>query len=108
MVECAVHELEAQITSIIPGRTPCLACLCPEAPATWRRQFPVFGAVAGMIGCLGAMEVIKLLSRLGEPLSGQLLTCDLRTMSFRKLSTTRQPNCPVCGGANQCPDLSLI
>jgi len=26
-----------------------------------------------------------------------LLTCDLRTMSFRMLNTKRQPECPVCG-----------
>ena len=65
MVECAVYELEGQVTTIIPGHTPCLACLCPEPPANWRRQFPVFGAVAGVVGCLGAMEVIKLLTGLG-------------------------------------------
>ena len=99
MVECAVYELEAQVATIVPGRTPCLACLCPEPPADWRRQFPVFGAVAGMAGCLGAMEVIKLLTRLGEPLRSRMLTCDLRTMSFRQVKTTRRPDCPVCGSA---------
>ena len=97
MVECAVYELEAQVTTIVPGQTPCLACLCPEPPADWRRQFPVFGAVAGMVGCLGAMEVIKLLTRLGEPLRNRMLTCDLRTMSFRQVKTTRRLDCPVCG-----------
>jgi len=98
MVECAMYELQAQITTIVPGRTPCLACLYPEAPPDWRRQFPVFGAVSGMVGCLGAMEAIKVLTGLGQPLTGKLLTCDLRTMSFRKLKTRRQPDCPVCGG----------
>jgi molybdopterin/thiamine biosynthesis adenylyltransferase len=96
MVECAVYELEAQVTTIVPGQTPCLACLCPEPPANWRRQFPVFGAVAGMVGCLGAMEVIKLLTRLGEPLRNRMLTCDLRTMTFRQVKTTRRLDCPVC------------
>ncbi len=96
MVECAVYELEAQITSVIPGRTPCLACLCPEPPADWRRQVPVFGAVAGMVGCLGAIEAIKLLTGLGEPLQSRMLTCDLRTMSFRTINTTRRSDCPVC------------
>jgi molybdopterin-synthase adenylyltransferase len=99
MVECAMYELEAQITSIVPGRTPCLACLCPEPPADWQRQFPVFGAVAGMVGCLGAMEVIKLVTGLGQPLLNRLLTCDLRALSFRAIKTTRSPECPVCGAA---------
>ena len=99
MVECAMYELEAQITTIIPERTPCLACLCPEPPANWRRQFPVFGAVAGMVGCLGAMEVIKVLTGLGEPLLSRMLTCDLRTMSFRTVKTIRRPDCRVCGAS---------
>jgi molybdopterin-synthase adenylyltransferase len=97
MVECAVYELEAQVTTIVPGQTPCLACLCPEPPAHWRRQFPVFGAVAGVVGCLGAMEVIKVLTRLGEPLQNRMLTGDLRTMSFRQVKTIRRRDCPVCG-----------
>jgi molybdopterin/thiamine biosynthesis adenylyltransferase len=96
MVECAVYDLEAHITTILPGRTPCLACLYPEAPPDWRREFPVFGAVSGMVGCLGAMEVIKLASGLGEPLLGRMLTCDLRTMSFRTVRTARRPDCGVC------------
>jgi len=100
MVECAMYEWEAQVTSIVPGQTPCLACLCPEAPAAWRRQFPVFGAVSGTIGCLGAMEVIKLLTGTGQPLLGRLLACDLRTMTFRTLKTTRSPQCAVCGAAS--------
>ncbi|HEY5915166.1 MAG TPA: HesA/MoeB/ThiF family protein [Verrucomicrobiae bacterium] len=97
MVESAVYELEAQITSIVPGQTPCLACACPEPPADWRRQFPVFGAVAGVVGCLGAMEVIKLLTGLGRPLLARLLACDLRTMSFRTVKTARRVDCEVCG-----------
>src|SRR5262249_13717907 len=54
LVECAMYELEAQLTTIVPGQTPCLACLYPTEPPAWKRQFPVFGAVAGMIACLGA------------------------------------------------------
>ncbi len=97
MVECAVFELEAQITTILPGQTPCLACVYPESPADWRREFPVFGAVSGTVGCLGAMEVIKVLTGLGEPLYGRLLTCDLRTMAFRSVKTMRRADCRVCG-----------
>ena len=100
MVECAVYELEAHLTTIVTGQTPCLACLYPEAPPDWRRQFPVFGAVAGTVGSLAAMEVIKVLTGLGEPLRGRLLTCDLRTMSFRTVKTKRRTDCAVCGLAH--------
>ena len=96
MVECAMYELEVQVTTFIPGQTPCLACLYPEPPGYWKRQFPVFGAVAGTVGSLGAMEAIKVLAGLGSPLAGRLLSCDLRTMDFRVLKVSRNPNCPVC------------
>jgi molybdopterin/thiamine biosynthesis adenylyltransferase len=98
MVECAMYELEAQLTTLVPGRTPCLACFCPEAPPDWKREFPVLGAVSGMVGCLGALEAVKVLTGLGEPLLGRLLVCDLRRMAFRTLPLKREPRCPVCGG----------
>jgi molybdopterin/thiamine biosynthesis adenylyltransferase len=97
MVECAMYELEVQLTTIIPGRTPCLACLYPEAPPAWRRRFPVFGAVAGVVGSLAAVEAIKLLAGVGEPLLGRLLLCDLRDMTFRRAEIKRRPACAVCG-----------
>jgi len=97
LVDCAMYELEGQLTTIVPGRTPCLACLYPSEPPAWQRRFPVFGAVAGMVGCLGAMEAIKVLAGLGEPLLGQMLTFDLRDMTFRKAAIWRRPDCAVCG-----------
>ena len=99
LVDCAMYDLEAQITTIVPGKTPCLACLYPAEPPHWKRQFPVFGAVSGVVGCLGAMEAIKVLAGLGEPLLGQMLLCDLGDMTFRKVALTRRPDCPVCGQA---------
>jgi molybdopterin/thiamine biosynthesis adenylyltransferase len=95
MVECAMYELEGRVTTILPGRTPCLQCLYPQAPH-WKRQFPVFGAVAGTAGCLGALEAIKVLSGLGTPLAGRMLIYDLREVSFRVVQVERDPACAVC------------
>jgi molybdopterin/thiamine biosynthesis adenylyltransferase len=100
MVECAMYELELHVTTILPGTTPCLACLYPHPPPHWKREFPVFGAVSGTAGSLGAMEAIKVLAGLGRPLSNQLLTADLRTMDFRKVKIRRDPDCAVCGRLN--------
>jgi molybdopterin-synthase adenylyltransferase len=97
MVECAMYDLETRLTTFLPGTTPCLACLSPETPPHWTRQFPVFGAVSGVAGCLGAMEVVKVLTGLGEPLLGKLLVCNLRTMTGRILAIKRDPYCRVCG-----------
>ena len=98
IVECAMYDLEATITSITPGQTPCLACLTPEPPPAWTRQFPVFGAVSGTVGCMGAMEAIKIIAGFGKPLLGKMVRIDLRDMTFDTFNLARNPNCAVCGG----------
>ncbi|MES2737930.1 MAG: HesA/MoeB/ThiF family protein [Verrucomicrobiota bacterium] len=97
MVECAMHTLEATVTTFLPGRSGCLACYVPEVPPTWMRQFPVFGAVSGTAACLGAMEVIKLITGLGTPLAGEMLCMDLGSMGFRRVKLPRRSDCEVCG-----------
>ncbi|HEY1052389.1 MAG TPA: HesA/MoeB/ThiF family protein [Prosthecobacter sp.] len=99
MVECAMHSLEASVTTFVPGRTGCLACYVPEAPPTWTRQFPVFGAVSGTVACLGAMEVIKWITGIGALLTGEMLAMDLGAMQFRKVALPRHAGCAVCGTA---------
>jgi molybdopterin/thiamine biosynthesis adenylyltransferase len=81
--------------TVVPGRTACLACLYPQDPG-WQRQFPVFGAAAGAVGCIGAMEVIKLIAGLGEPPTGRMAAFDLRDWTFRVFQVQRRPDCPVC------------
>lgn len=92
-----MYELEARITTVLPGRTACLACLHPSDPPAWRREFPVFGAVSGAVACMGAMEAIKVISGFGEPLAGELLSFSLRDTSFRKVRIHRREDCAVCG-----------
>lgn len=98
LVDCAMYELEAQITTIVPGETACLSCLYPEQPVAWKRRFPVFGAVSGTIACLGAMEAIKLISGFGEPLKNRLLTMDMRTMDVHTINIKQRSGCAVCDG----------
>lgn len=98
MVECGMYSMELQVTTILPGRTPCLQCVVLEKPASWKRQFPVFGAVSGVAGCLGAVEVIKLITGIGQPLAGVLLVMNLKTMRIRQVKVARYPRCPVCAG----------
>ena len=83
VVEAAMYELEASLTVIQPPGTLRFRDLVPEVPAGWQRRFPVFGAVSGTVGCLAAMEAIKLLAGFGEPLFNRLLRLDLRTMNSR-------------------------
>ena len=97
MVEAAMNSMEAYLTTIVPGKTPCLSCLFPEKPDWNRRAFGVFGAVSGTLACLSALEAIKLITGLGKPLLGQLLNMDLANLEFKKLHLYKDPDCPVCG-----------
>ena len=97
LVDCAMYELEGRLLTVLPGRTPCLSCLYPEKPPHWKREFPVFGAVASTVGSLAAMEVIKLAAGLGDPPKGRLLNFDLRDLTFTTITVDRRTDCAVCG-----------
>lgn len=97
LVECAMYDLEAHIYTVLPKQTACVACLYPNKPPAWKREFPVFGAVSGMVACMGAMEAIKLIAGFGEPLAGRMAMADLREMKFREMKIARRSNCEVCG-----------
>lgn len=97
MIEAAMDGMEAYLTTIVPGQTPCLSCWFPEKPDWDRRGFSVLGAVSGTLACLTALEAIKLITGLGRPLLSQLLTMDLNNLDFAKRRSYRDPGCSVCG-----------
>jgi molybdopterin/thiamine biosynthesis adenylyltransferase len=101
MVEAAMNDMEAYLTTIIPGMTPCLSCIFPEKPDWDKRGFGVLGAVSGTLACLTALEAIKLITGLGTPLLSQLLTMDLSRAEFSKRRPYHDPVCPICGDKSQ-------
>lgn len=103
LIECAMYDLEAIIMPVLPGETACLGCMTPEPPTWWKREFPVFGAVAGTAGCIAAMEAIKTLTGLGEPLAGSLLAIDFRKCHVRKIAVMRDEACELCGDLGPRP-----
>jgi len=100
MVSGAMYDTEGYVTTIVPGRTPCLACIYPQKPAYWNdvKVFPAIGPGPTMVGAMAAMEAIKLLTGFGEPLDSRLWFFDLRTNTNRLLKVSRDPSCPVCAG----------
>jgi molybdopterin/thiamine biosynthesis adenylyltransferase len=82
VVEAAMYELEASLTVIHPPQTRRFRELVPDVPQGWQRRFPVFGAVSGTVGCMAAMEVIKLVAEFGDPLRNRMVRIDLRSMRF--------------------------
>lgn len=101
MIEAAMFDHTAYLTTFIPGKSGCLACLYPEPSADWKRQFPVFGAVSGTVACMAAYEAIKYFTGIGKLLTSTLLYCDLATMEFRRLKLHRDPHCSECSHAHK-------
>ena len=82
---------------------PCYRCLFPEPPEPGTvpscAEAGVLGVVPGIIGMIQAVETIKLIIKIGEPLVGRLLSFDALKMKFRDFNLRRDPQCPVCGDA---------
>ena len=96
MVDCAMYSLEGHVMPIVPGETPCLACLFPETPPHWKRQFPVFGAVSALVANIGVMEGLKLIAGFGSASQGKMMLIDANRFNIRKIDVTRRVDCLVC------------
>ncbi len=94
-IHAAIYGFQGQMTTIVPGKGPCLKCIFPVAPPEAER-FPVAGVTPGMLGILQAAEAIKLILGIGEPLIGRLLFFDLEDMTFITCEAKGDSNCPVC------------
>jgi molybdopterin/thiamine biosynthesis adenylyltransferase len=91
-----VYGLFGEVTTILPGKTPCLACIFPEVPDR-KSTFPVFGVTPALIAILQVTEVIKLLAGFGRLLTGKMLYFNGDTMDFTFHNLVKNPNCKVCG-----------
>ena len=85
---------EGRTTTIIPGKTPCLRCICPEPPPPGK--FPVIGVAPAVIGCIQATEAIKYVLQIGELLSGRLLIYDGLGLRFFEVDLYKDPECKEC------------
>jgi len=94
-VHAAVEGLIGQLSTILPGKGPCLRCIIPKEPPR-KPVFPVLGATPGVMGCLEAMEAIKLITGVGEPLVGRMVIFNGEDTSFDEIQVERDPKCPVC------------
>jgi molybdopterin/thiamine biosynthesis adenylyltransferase len=92
----AIHGLFGEVTTILPGKTPCLACLFPEVPQR-RSTIPVFGVTPALIAILQVTEAIKLLAGFGSLLTGKMLYFNGDTMNFTFCNLVKNQNCKVCG-----------
>jgi molybdopterin/thiamine biosynthesis adenylyltransferase/rhodanese-related sulfurtransferase len=101
VVHGSIFRFEGQVTVFDPYNGPCYRCLLPEPPppelAPSCAEAGVLGVLPGIIGSIQALEAIKVVLGLGEPLRGRLLAYDALEETFRNFKVRRDPACPACG-----------
>jgi len=97
----SIFRFEGQASVFHARRGPCYRCLYSEPPPPGLvpscAEGGVLGVLPGIIGSIQAMETIKLILGVGEPLIGRLVLFDALKLQFRELRLEKDPDCPVCG-----------
>jgi molybdopterin/thiamine biosynthesis adenylyltransferase/rhodanese-related sulfurtransferase len=97
----SILRWEGQASVFWAGRGPCYRCLFAEPPPPGEvpscAEAGVLGVLPGIIGCVQALEAVKLLLGQGDLLVGRLLLFDALRLRFREMRLRRDPACPVCG-----------
>ena len=97
-----ILRFSGQVMTVLPGST-CYRCVFEEAPpadlAPSCQEAGVLGAVAGVVGSLQAVEVLKLLLGRGTPMADRILVYDALAGTFREVGVTRRPGCTACNRA---------
>ncbi|HOD15714.1 MAG TPA: HesA/MoeB/ThiF family protein [Spirochaetota bacterium] len=97
MVHAGVSEMRGQITFLHPPETPCLSCFLPMNDT--KKKNNIVGATAGVMGSLQALEAIKYLTGIGQPLKNRLLFWDGVSMNFETIGIRKNPRCRICRNA---------
>lgn len=101
VVHGSIFRFEGMVTVFDPANGPCYRCMFPEPPppelAPSCAEAGVLGVLPGIVGSIQAVEAIKLLLGIGDPLVGRLLVYDALEQSFSEVKVRRQADCPVCG-----------
>jgi len=101
VVHGSIFRFEGQVTVFDPYNGPCYRCMIPEPPpaelAPSCAEAGVLGVLPGIVGSIQAVEAIKMLLGIGDPLVGRLLAYDALEESFRTFKVRPDPQCPACG-----------
>ncbi len=100
LVSGAAIKMEGQVSVFSDNKNaPCYRCLYKDEGEQDMRctQNGVLAPVVGIIGSIQANEAIKIITGVGEPLSGRLMIMDAETMTIRTVTLKKDLDCPVCG-----------
>jgi sulfur-carrier protein adenylyltransferase/sulfurtransferase len=98
----SILRFEGQVGVFAPHLgAPCYRCMSPQPPAPGLvpscAEGGVLGVLPGLIGTMQALEAIKVITGIGQPLLGKLLHVDTLDLRFRTFTLRRDAECPVCG-----------
>jgi molybdopterin/thiamine biosynthesis adenylyltransferase len=100
LVEAGVMGFQGLVIAIRPGASACYRCAFPVPPPPGSvpscREAGVLGAMAGAVGCLQALEAIKLLAGIGTPLLDTVLHIDGLDPTHMRVATSRRDDCTAC------------
>jgi adenylyltransferase/sulfurtransferase len=100
-VHGSIFQFEGQASVFYPKKGPCYRCLFPEPPppgaAPSCAEAGVLGVLPGLVGCVQALETIKIILGVGKPLIGRMVYFDTLSMELRIHKLRRDPSCPMCG-----------
>lgn len=91
----SVSEFEGQVFDVIPPDSSCYNCIFEEAKENGK-EIGILAPVAGVIGSVQAVEAIKILLQLGEPLKGRMIIYDGLKGKFREVKFLKNPSCNIC------------
>ena len=100
LAEAGVQGLSGFLLSVRPGRSACHRCAEPSPRAgTAGAGSETPGAMAGALGAMQALEGIKLLTGIGEPLLDRVLRIDGADLDMTVEPVERRTGCPACAEA---------
>ena len=94
LVHAGVQGMFGQLTFLYSPETPCMQCIYSEITDCASKS--VIGAAAGTMGSLQALEVIKFITGIGQPMMNKMLVWDGENMAFKEIPLIKKNNCQVC------------
>lgn len=110
LVYGSISQFEGQVSVFDPASGgPCYRCLFPRMPEPGTvpncAEAGVLGAICGVVGSMQAMEAVKVLLGIGEPLRGRMLVYDALRARVATVALAKDVACPLCGASPAIGDL---
>lgn len=105
----SIYRFEGQASVFWSEHGPCYRCVYPEPPPPGMvpscAEGGVLGVLCASVGSIQVTEAIKVITGIGEPLVGSLMTYDALEMSYRRLKVRKDPQCALCGDSPTITEL---